>query len=126
MDAERQARERRQQLNALEQTLTRRDEKLTERLGAIEQRDKEFRAQEQALAGERQIRQRLGAKANGEYAQVAQVRAQLESAKWDLSQTTATAPAKSRGFSRRTMFNAAVGTAVAAEAPAEAAFAKDR
>jgi multidrug resistance efflux pump len=50
-------------------------------------------AQEQALAGERQIRQRLGAKANGEYAQVAQVRAQLESAKWDLSQTTATAPA---------------------------------
>jgi len=46
-----------------------------------------------ALAGERQIRQRLGAKANGEYAQVAQVRAQLESAKWDLSQTTVTAPA---------------------------------
>jgi multidrug resistance efflux pump len=50
-------------------------------------------AEAQALAGERQIRQRLGAKANGEYAQVAQVRAQLESAKWDLSQTTATAPA---------------------------------
>jgi multidrug resistance efflux pump len=50
-------------------------------------------AQEQALASERQIRQRLGAKANGEYAQVAQVRAQLESAKWDLSQTTTTAPA---------------------------------
>jgi ribonuclease Y len=45
----RQARERRQQLSALEQTLTRRDEKLTERLGAIEQRDKEMRAQEQAL-----------------------------------------------------------------------------
>ncbi len=50
-------------------------------------------AEAQALAGERQIRQRLGAKANGEYAQVAQVRAQLESAKWDLSQTTVTAPA---------------------------------
>jgi len=50
-------------------------------------------AQEQALAGERQVRQRLGAKVNGEYAQVAQVRAQLESAKWDLSQTTVTAPA---------------------------------
>jgi ribonuclease Y len=49
VDAERQARERRQQLSALEQTLTRRDEKLTERLGAIEQRDKEMRAQEQAL-----------------------------------------------------------------------------
>jgi multidrug resistance efflux pump len=50
-------------------------------------------AQGQALAGERQIRQRMGAKANGEYAQVAQVRAQLESAKWDLSQTTVLAPA---------------------------------
>jgi len=50
-------------------------------------------AEAQALAGERQIRQRLGAKANGEYAQVAQVRAQLESAKWDLSQTTVSAPA---------------------------------
>lgn len=50
-------------------------------------------AEAQALAGERQIRQRLGAKSNGEYAQVAQVRAQLESAKWDLSQTVAYAPA---------------------------------
>ena len=40
-----------------------------------------------------QVVQRLGAKANGEYAQVAQVRSQLESAKWDLSQTTVTAPA---------------------------------
>jgi ribonuclease Y len=49
VDAERQARERRQQLSAIEQTLTRRDEKLTERLSAIEQRDKEMRAQEQAL-----------------------------------------------------------------------------
>jgi len=49
VDAERQAGERRQQLSALEQTLTRRDEKLTERLGAIEQRDKEMRAQEQTL-----------------------------------------------------------------------------
>ena len=37
-------------------------------------------AQGQALAGERQIRQRMGAKANGEWAQVAQVRAQLDSA----------------------------------------------
>jgi len=32
----------------LEQTLTRRDEKLTERLGAIEQRDKEMRARSSA------------------------------------------------------------------------------
>jgi multidrug resistance efflux pump len=50
-------------------------------------------AEAQALASQRQIAQRLGAKANGEYAQVAQVRAQLEGAKWDLSQTTVTAPA---------------------------------
>ncbi len=50
-------------------------------------------AEVQAMASERQIRQRLGAKSNGEYAQVAQVRAQLESARWDLSQTTAYAPA---------------------------------
>jgi multidrug resistance efflux pump len=50
-------------------------------------------AQVQASASQRQVVQRLGAKANGEYAQVAQVRAQLESAKWDLSQTTVSAPA---------------------------------
>ena len=50
-------------------------------------------AEAQALASQRQIAQRLGAKSNGEYAQVAQVRAQLESAKWDLSQTTVLAPA---------------------------------
>jgi multidrug resistance efflux pump len=50
-------------------------------------------AEVQAMASERQVKQRLGAKVNGEYAQVAQVRAQLESAKWDLSQTTVTAPA---------------------------------
>lgn len=50
-------------------------------------------AEVQAVASQRQVTQRLGAKANGEYAQVAQVRAQLESAKWDLSQTTVTAPA---------------------------------
>jgi ribonuclease Y len=50
VEAEQQARERRQQLGAIEQTLSRRDEKLTERLGGIEHRDKEMRAQEQALA----------------------------------------------------------------------------
>jgi multidrug resistance efflux pump len=50
-------------------------------------------AQGQALAGERQIRQRMGAKSNGEWAQVAQVRAQLDSARWDLLQTTVLAPA---------------------------------
>lgn len=47
----------------------------------------------QALASERQIRQRMGAKSNGEWAQIAQTRAQLEQAKWDLAQTTIYAPA---------------------------------
>jgi multidrug resistance efflux pump len=47
----------------------------------------------QALAGERQIRQRMGAKSNGEWAQIAQTRAQLEQARFDLSQTTVRAPA---------------------------------
>lgn len=50
-------------------------------------------AQVQASASQRQVAQRLGAKSNGEYAQVAQVRAQLENAKWELAQTTVTAPA---------------------------------
>ena len=47
----------------------------------------------QALAGERQVRQRMGAKSNGEWAQVAQIRAQLDQARYDLSQTTVRAPA---------------------------------
>jgi len=50
-------------------------------------------AEVQAAASQRQVQQKLGAKVNGEYAQVAQVRAQLESARWDLAQTTAYAPA---------------------------------
>lgn len=50
-------------------------------------------AEGQALAGERQIRQKMGAKSNGEWAQIAQVRAQLEQAKWNLSTTTVYAPA---------------------------------
>jgi multidrug resistance efflux pump len=50
-------------------------------------------AEGQALAGERQIRQKMGSTAKGEWAQVAQVRAQLAKAKWDLDQTTVTAPA---------------------------------
>jgi multidrug resistance efflux pump len=49
-------------------------------------------AEGQSLAAERQIRQRMGAKAGGEWAQVAQVRAQLENARWELSQTVAVAP----------------------------------
>jgi len=47
----------------------------------------------QAQAAERQIRQRMTGKSGGEYAPVAQVRAQLDNARWELSQTTVTAPA---------------------------------
>jgi multidrug resistance efflux pump len=47
----------------------------------------------QAAASERQIRQRMSGKFNNEYAPVAQIRAQLENAKWELSQTTVYAPA---------------------------------
>jgi multidrug resistance efflux pump len=46
----------------------------------------------QATASERQIRQRMAGKFEDEYAPVAQVRAQLENAKWELSQTTVYAP----------------------------------
>jgi ribonuclease Y len=49
IEADKQARERRQQLAAIEQTLARREEKLTERLSALDQRDRDVRAQEQAL-----------------------------------------------------------------------------
>jgi multidrug resistance efflux pump len=47
----------------------------------------------QARASERQVRERMAGKFEDEYAPVAQVRAQLENAKWELSQTTVTAPA---------------------------------
>jgi multidrug resistance efflux pump len=50
-------------------------------------------AQVQARAAERQIKQRIAGRYDNEYAPVAQVRAQLESAKWDLEQTTVRAPA---------------------------------
>ena len=46
----------------------------------------------QALASEQQVQQKLGAKVNGEYAQVAQIRAQLENAKWLLGETTTRSP----------------------------------
>jgi multidrug resistance efflux pump len=48
--------------------------------------------QVQAVAGEQQIKQKLGAKVNGEFAQVAQIRAQLENARWDLDQTVTRSP----------------------------------
>jgi multidrug resistance efflux pump len=46
----------------------------------------------QAVASREQVQQKLGAKVDGEYAAVAQIRAQLESAKWDLDQTTTRSP----------------------------------
>jgi multidrug resistance efflux pump len=49
-------------------------------------------SQEQAVASRLQVEQRLGARVNGEYATVAQIRAQLESAQWDLDQTTTRSP----------------------------------
>src|SRR3954466_10264391 len=49
-------------------------------------------AEAQARAAESQIDQKLGARASGEYAQIAQVRAQLEQAKWLLEQTTTQSP----------------------------------
>jgi len=66
---------------------------LNQQLAAARSAEAQARAgQQQAAAGEAQVQQRLGAKSNGEYAQVAQIRAQLESAKWDLDQTTTRSP----------------------------------
>ena len=49
-------------------------------------------SQVQARAGEQQTVQKLGAKVNGEFAQVAQIRAQLENARWELDQTVTRSP----------------------------------
>jgi multidrug resistance efflux pump len=49
-------------------------------------------AEVQAQASQRQIQQRMAGKFENEYAPVAQIRAQLENAKWELSQTTIVAP----------------------------------
>jgi multidrug resistance efflux pump len=49
-------------------------------------------SQVQAVAAEQQVKQKLGAKAGGEYAQVAQLRAELERAQWELDQTTTYSP----------------------------------
>jgi len=62
-------------------------------LAAARSAEAQARAGEgQAIASERQIQQKLGAKANGEFAQVAQIRAQLANAKWMLDQTTTVSP----------------------------------
>lgn len=70
----------------------------------------------QALAGERQIRQRMGAKSNGEWAQIAQTRAQLQQARFDLSQTTVYAPADGTPINVQLRPGALIATA--ANAPA--------
>jgi multidrug resistance efflux pump len=49
-------------------------------------------AEAQARASLRQIQQKLGAQVKGELSQVAQVRAQLENAKWQLEETTTRSP----------------------------------
>jgi multidrug resistance efflux pump len=49
-------------------------------------------AEAQARSSLRQIEQKLGATVKGEISQVAQVRAQLENAKWELEQTTTRSP----------------------------------
>jgi multidrug resistance efflux pump len=56
------------------------------------QADSARASQVQATASEQQFRQKLGAKANGEFAQVAQIRAQLDNARWELEQTTTISP----------------------------------
>ena len=49
-------------------------------------------AERQAVASREQVQQKLGAKLNGEFAQAAQIRAQLENAQWELDQTTTRSP----------------------------------
>lgn len=73
-------------------------------------------AETQALASERQIRQRIGGKVGNEYAPVAQIRAQLESARWDLSQTTVLAPAN--GYAINVQLRPGAFTAAFPVAPA--------
>ncbi|HEX6530337.1 MAG TPA: biotin/lipoyl-binding protein, partial [Burkholderiales bacterium] len=62
---------------------------------AIEQQgqlDAARAAEAQARASLRQIEQKLGATVKGEFSQVAQMRAQLETARWNLDQTTTHSP----------------------------------
>jgi len=84
----------------------------------------------QARAGEQQTVQKLGARVNGEFAQVAQIRAQLENARWDLEQTVTRSPCdcyvvnlqlRAGGFVAGIPFNA-VMTLVEAEGQVVALF----
>jgi multidrug resistance efflux pump len=55
---------------------------------------KDFQAQlAGSIAGESQVRARLSATVDDDQAEIAQIKAQLESSKWELSQTTVFAPA---------------------------------
>jgi multidrug resistance efflux pump len=66
---------------------------LGQQLESARQVEAQARAGEtQAVAGREQVQQRLGAKSNGEYAQIAQIRAELQNAQWDLDQTTMRSP----------------------------------
>jgi multidrug resistance efflux pump len=87
-------------------------------------------AEVQARAGEQQTVQKLGAKVNGEFAQVAQIRAQLENARWELDQTVTRSPCdcyvvnlqlRAGGFVAGVPFNA-VMTLVEAEGQVVALF----
>ena len=64
---------------------------------SLEQAESNLKSYQAELAGARaaeaQVRALLGATVDQDLAEVAQIRAQLESAKWDLSQTTVFAPA---------------------------------
>jgi len=66
---------------------------LSGQLAAARSAEAQARAAErQAVASREQVQQKLGAKVNGEFAQVAQIRAQLENAEWELDQTTTRSP----------------------------------
>jgi multidrug resistance efflux pump len=67
---------------------------LTGQLESARSAEAQARASEsQAVASERQVVQKLGAKTKGgEFAQIAQVRAQLDNARWELDQTTTVSP----------------------------------
>ena len=66
---------------------------LTGQLNAARSAEAQARSGEtQAISSREQVQQKLGAQSNGEFAQIAQIRAQLESAKWDLDQTTTRSP----------------------------------
>src|SRR5258705_377910 len=66
---------------------------LEAQLAAARSAEIQARASEgQAVSSERQIGQKLGANVKGEFAQVAQIRAQLDNSKWMLDQTTTHSP----------------------------------